>query len=85
MDQNTNNPITLMQIPQGPSSRLDADTLDGFQTSPANNPSPNTLVALDQNKKFPTSVMPGVSGTFKSADATPKIITVVNGIITAIV
>lgn len=85
MDQNSNTPIGLMQIPQGPSSRLDSDTVDGFQTSPANNPSPNTLIPLNQMGKFPTGVMPGVSGTFLSGGGTPKTITVVNGIITAIV
>lgn len=76
---------TLSDVPQGPSSRLDADTLDGLQTSRAHAPAPNTLVAVDKNAKIPLSTGPGVSGTFISGDATPKTVTVVNGIITSIV
>lgn len=49
--------IKLNDIPQGASSRLDADTVDGLQTSRYKNPSPNTLVPLGPNGKFPTSTM----------------------------
>ena len=75
--------IELKTIPQGTGSFLDSDTVDNLQTSSYSGPTPNTLVPLGPEAKFPLSVFPGASGTFISADA--KTITVVNGIITSIV
>lgn len=75
--------IDLIDIPQGVSSGMDSDTVDGLQTSSYSAPSPNTLVPVGPDVTFPLTVFPGASGTFISADA--KTITVVNGIITSIV
>lgn len=75
--------VRLVDIPQGASSGMDSDTVDGIQTSSYSAPSPNTLVPVGPDTTFPLVVFPGASGTFISADA--KTITVVNGIITSIV
>lgn len=77
--------ISLKDIPQGASSRLDSDTVDGLQTSRFKNPAPNTLTPLGPDGKVSIATIPGVSGTFLSGDVIPKTITVVNGIITSIV
>lgn len=50
--------LDLASVPQGPSSRLNSDTLDGYQTSKPTNPSPNTIIPLGPNKQFPPSVIP---------------------------
>jgi hypothetical protein len=55
-------PVQLRDIPQGPGSTMDSDTVDGIQTSTAANPTPNTLVPLDENGKLPTSVLTNVPG-----------------------
>lgn len=73
--------ILLRRIPQGPGSKLDADTVRGLIAS--TKASPNALFALNEKGKFSTSVGGGVSGSFTTADS--KTVTVVNGIITAIV
>lgn len=76
-------PLELNDIPQGPSSRLDSDTVDGLQTSRAAHPSPNTLVPVDKAGKLGLNIMPGASGTFTTVDL--KTVTVTNGIIVSIV
>lgn len=76
-------PIELKDIPQGASSKLDSDTVDGLQTSRAAHPSPNTLVPVDKTGKFGLNVMPGATGFFTTVDA--KTVTVTNGIIVSIV
>ena len=49
----TGKKLSISDIPQGPSSRLDSDTVDGFQVSHANSPSPNSIVPVDNNGKMP--------------------------------
>ena len=57
-------PKELMGIlPQGRGSRLDSDTVDGYQVSPASNPSPNTIITLDDDGKLPSSVIPASTNT----------------------
>lgn len=48
----------LSDIPQGPGSKLDSDTLDGFQLSPATAPAPNTVVPLDGDGKVVVATIP---------------------------
>lgn len=52
------NTIPLNNIPQGPSSKLDSDTVDGYQVSPYSSISPNTLVPVGTDGKLPASVIP---------------------------
>ena len=51
-------PIALRDIPQGPSSRLDSDTVDGLHAFTSAQPAPNALVGLDNTGKFPVSTIP---------------------------
>lgn len=79
--------VDLKDIPQGASSRLDADTVDGLQTSRFKSPAPNTLTPLGPDGKFPTSTIPinpaGFTGSY--VDGVNTTITIVNGIITNVV
>lgn len=61
--------VQLDTIPQGRSSKMDSDTLDGFQTSPAANPSPGTIVPLDTTGQFHPSVIPGVPGAWATQES----------------
>lgn len=65
------NTVQLDTIPQGRSSRMDSDTLDGFQTSPANNPSPGTIVPLGMSGQFNPSVIPPITGTYSLVQSQP--------------
>ena len=57
-------------VPQGPGSRLDADTVDGFHATSSTKVGPNLLVATGPNSLLPASIIPAAAGaTF--ADWTP--------------
>lgn len=57
LESGLDGPLALNKVPQGPSSRLDADTVDGFQAVSADKPGPNVLVATDSTGKLPAGVM----------------------------
>ena len=50
--------IDLARIPQGTGSRLDSDTIDGFQAVGYSKPGPNVLVATGPGGTLPESVIP---------------------------
>lgn len=57
--------LITADIPQGPGSRLDADTLRGFQAVSADKYGPNKLVATDSSGLLPASIIPTtVTSTF---------------------
>ncbi|NIT04296.1 hypothetical protein GTO10_05255 [Candidatus Saccharibacteria bacterium] len=66
-------PLAVLVLPQKanvsyaqPSTRVNADTVDGFHAS--GTPTPDYLLALDVNGKFPVSVLTMGSGSFLDAD-----------------
>ena len=59
----------LSDVPQGPGSGMDSDTVDGFQACPVNVPTPNAILPLNQNGKFDTrAVEPKAWVHFNGAD-----------------
>jgi len=50
--------VALIDVPQGASSGMDADTVDGLQTSSYSKPSPNTLVPTGPDGLLPASIVP---------------------------
>lgn len=62
LESDMKKPLALTDIPQGRASKLDSDTVDGFQVSPAISVSPNTLVPVGTDGKLPSSVIPANSG-----------------------
>lgn len=46
---------------QGPGSGLNSDMLDGYQVSNPNDPSPNTIVPLNESGLLPASIIPELS------------------------
>lgn len=55
--------IKPSDIPQGQGSRLDSDTLDGYQLSTAEAPTPNTVVPIDDDGILPESIRPTIAAT----------------------
>lgn len=49
--------LLVSDIPQGPSSKLDSDTVDGIQAVTADKTAPNKLVATDNNGRLPSSTL----------------------------
>ncbi len=51
----------------GKVTNLNADMVDGLHATISTNPQPNTLIALDDKSKFPSSVIPPVDGLWTDA------------------
>lgn len=50
--------VALFDIPQGPGSRLDSDTVDGIQAVTFDKAGPNKLVATGSSGFLPASIIP---------------------------